>query len=137
MKAAHPAVPSATPKTVGPDAIVIENLLVQARVGVFASEKGQTQALRFDIEMRTVPDYGKVVRETGEYVSYADAVEFIERKAHSGEHVELLEEWAELVACFVLENPLVESVQVKVTKPDIIPAADGVGIRIVRTRAPQ
>jgi len=120
----------------GPDVILVDNLEVQAHVGVHGFEHGQTQRLRFDIEIQTRPDYGQVVRKTSTYVSYEDAIEFIRAKASSGEHVELVEEWAEAVAAFVLQSPLVDVVTVSVTKPDIYPSAAGVGIRIRRRRAP-
>lgn len=119
----------------GQDIILIEGLCIPAEIGVLESEKGQTQALCFDVEIRTVPGYRNIVSKTGSYVSYADTVFFIKEKATSGVHVELVEEWAEAVAAFVLENPLAEHVSVKVTKPEIFDEADRVGIRITRRRS--
>ncbi len=118
----------------GRDTILIDGLIVVAKIGVLDSEKGRTQGLRFDVEIRTVPDYRSIVAETGSYVSYADTVFFIKNKVENGGHVELVEEWAEAVAAFVLQNPLAEEVSVKVTKPDIFEEAAGVGIRICRKR---
>jgi dihydroneopterin aldolase len=118
----------------GRDTIVIEGLLVAAEIGVLDSEKGRTQGLRFDVEIRTVPGYRKIVAETGSYVSYADTVFFIQDKVANGGHVELVEEWAEAVAAFALQNPLADYVTVKVTKPEIFEDAAGVGIRISRKR---
>lgn len=118
----------------GRDTILIEGLLLPTEIGVLDSEKGRRQAVRFDVEIVTVPDYRKIVRETGQYVSYADTVEFIQGKAATGGHVELVEEWAEAVAEFALGNPLAEEVSVKVTKPDIFDDASGVGIRVTRRR---
>ncbi|MCV0428322.1 MAG: dihydroneopterin aldolase [Roseibium sp.] len=119
----------------GQDTILIEDLLIPAQIGILDSEKGRTQAVRFDIEIRTVPGYRKLVRETGTFVSYADAVEFVQAKASSGDHVDLVEDWAEAVAEFVLTNPLADRVTVKVNKPEIFEDAAGVGIRITRKRA--
>jgi len=118
----------------GPDIIVIENLLLPAEIGVLDSEKGRRQSVRFDVEIETVPGYRRIVSESGTYVSYADTVLFIQQKAKDGGHVELVEEWAEAIAAFVLSNPLAARVVVKVTKPDIFEDADGVGIRIARRR---
>ncbi|MEM9632775.1 MAG: dihydroneopterin aldolase [Pseudomonadota bacterium] len=119
----------------GQDTILIDNLLIPAQIGILESEKGRDQAVRFDIEIQTVAGYRKLVTETGTFVSYADAVEFIQNKAASGGHVDLVEDWAEAVAEFVLTNPLAEKVTVTVTKPDIFEDASGVGIRITRKRA--
>jgi len=118
----------------GQDVILIEGLCLPVEIGVLDSEKGRRQTVRFDVEIRTVPGYRQLVRETGAYVSYADTVAFIMEKAAIGGHVELVEEWAEAVAAFALKNPLADRVTVKVTKPDIFKEAEGVGIRITRRR---
>ena len=119
----------------GPDIILIENLLVPAQIGVLESEKGRSQAVRFDVEIQTISGYRQVVADSGTYVSYADTVTFIHEKAQQGGHVELVEEWAEAVAEFVLSNPLAARVTVRVTKPDIFENAAGVGIQVTRRRA--
>ena len=118
----------------GRDVILIEGLKVAAQIGILDSEKNRTQTVCFDIEMQTVAGYRRIVRETGAFVSYADAVEFILEKAASGEHIDLVEDWADSVAEFALTNELVEEVSVKVTKPDIFDEAAGVGIRVKRRR---
>jgi len=118
----------------GQDVILIEGLCLPVEIGVLESEKGRRQTVRFDVEIRTVPGYRQLVCETGAYVSYADTVTFISEKAATGGHVELVEEWAEAVAAFVLKNPLADRVTVRVTKPDIFKEAEGVGIRITRRR---
>jgi dihydroneopterin aldolase len=117
-----------------PDVIVIDNLRVQTHIGVHDFEHQKPQTVRFDVEIETVPGYLDHVRETDNYVSYADVVEYIEAKAASGRHVRLVEEWAASVADFVLENSLVAKVSVSVLKTEIFERAAGVGIRIVRCR---
>ncbi|MET1416940.1 dihydroneopterin aldolase [Roseibium sp. HPY-6] len=119
----------------GPDTILIESLTLPAEIGILDSEKGRRQAVRFDVEIETVGNYRDIVRENGTFVSYADTVMFIQNKVQDGGHVDLVEEWAELIAEFVLSNPLAARVSVKVTKPDIFEDAAGVGIRITRKRS--
>lgn len=119
----------------GQDTILIEGLVLPVEIGLLDSEKGRRQQVRFDVEILTVPDYRRIVRESGRFVSYADTVGFIGDKAASGGHVELVEDWAEAVAEFVLSNPLAERVTVRVSKPEIFDEAEGVGIRISRRRA--
>lgn len=119
----------------GQDVIVIEGLRVPAEIGILDSEKGRSQTVCFDIEILTVPGYREIVRETGNFISYAEPVAFIEDKASSGGHVDLVEDWAETVAEFVLAHPLAQQVSVKVTKPDIFDNVAGAGIRITRIRA--
>ncbi|POF27844.1 dihydroneopterin aldolase [Roseibium marinum] len=119
----------------GQDVILIEGLLVPVEIGILESERGRTQSVCIDVEIRTVPGYRQIFRETGAYVSYADTVEFVQDKAVSGGHTDMVEDWAEAVAGFVLTNPLADRVTVKVTKLDIFDEAAGVGIRISRKRS--
>ena len=127
----HPAAPLAAP-----DLIVVQGLVVDCFIGVFDFERAARQRVRFDVEVDTVAGYADIVRSTGEYVSYADIVEFIQERAASDEHVTLVESWAEDVAGFALGNDLADAVRVTVQKIDIFDAADGVGISIERRRHP-
>lgn len=116
------------------DRIEVRGLEVQAFIGVHDFERERRQGVRFDVEIETVAGYATIVRETGRYVSYGDAVRYIESRAASDEHVELVETWAEDVARHVLENELVASVRVSVLKTNIFEAAEGVGVVIERRR---
>ena len=118
-----------------PDRIIVRGLHVNAFVGVHDFEKQSRQGVRFDIDIETVPDYARIVRDTGRYVSYGDAVAYIERRAASEEHIELVETLAEDVANHVLANDLVSAVRVSVQKTEIYDNADGVGVVIERRRA--
>jgi dihydroneopterin aldolase len=119
-----------------PDRIIVTGLLVDAYIGVYDFERIERQRVRFDVEVDTIDGYADVVRLTGAYVSYADIVEYIEGRAATSDHVELVETWAEDVAMFVLANELAVAVRVTVQKIDIFEAADGVGIAIERLRVP-
>ncbi|MGI9409147.1 MAG: dihydroneopterin aldolase [Hyphomicrobiaceae bacterium] len=117
-----------------PDRIIIQGLHVNTFIGVHDHEKNKRQGVRFDIEIETVSDYAETVRETGRYVSYGDAVAYINHRAASDEHVELVETWAEDVAAHVLANDLVSAVRVSVKKTEIYENVDGVGVVIERRR---
>ncbi len=116
------------------DRIVVDGLVVEAFIGVHDAERTARQRVRFDVEIDTVDDYMDRVRATGEYVSYADVVEYVQQRADTGDHVELVETWAEDVADVALRNRLATSVRVTVRKLDIFEAAAGVGITIERRR---
>lgn len=126
------------PSTVAgrPDRVIVDNLCVSAFIGVHDFEHLERQRVRFDVEVDTVDGYADIVRATGDYVSYADIVEFVTDRAATDEHVELVETWAEDVASFVLRHELAAAVRVRVTKPDIFDGADGVGVSIDRRRSP-
>jgi dihydroneopterin aldolase len=117
------------------DRVIVNGLVVETYIGVHDFERDAPQRVRFDIEVETVVDYADHVELTGSYVSYADIVEHVEARAATGEHVELVETWAEDVASFALQNELAETVRVTVQKLDIFDAADGVGIAIERRRS--
>jgi len=120
---------------VAPDRIIVNGLVVDTFIGVHDFERHARQRVRFDVEIDTVHGYADIVRTTGTYVSYANIVEFIEARAATGEHVEMVETWADDIATFALCNDLAEAVRVTVQKTDIFDRADGVGIRIERRRA--
>ena len=116
------------------DTIVIHDLRVKTMIGVEPEEHLQSQTVRFDIEIEAAAGYASDAARTDDYLSYADIVQFIEAKAGSGEHVRLVEEWAESIADFALAHPLAVSVMVRVLKTEIFESAGGVGIRITRRR---
>ena len=114
------------------DVLFIRDLQVDAFIGVYDHERSARQRVRFDVEIATVEGYAQIVRETGDYVCYAETATFIIDQAAREAHVELVESWAEEVAAFVLRNPLAASVVVSVQKLDAFEAAAGVGVRIER-----
>ncbi len=116
--------------------IIVRELCVDAYIGVLDIEHGVRQRVQFDVEVDTAPGYLDTVRATGEYVSYADVVDYIEQRAATDEHVELVETWADDIASFVLSHPLATGVRVTVQKLDIFERAEGVGIVLDRRRAP-
>ena len=124
-----PAVP-----LVAPDRIIVQGLVVDCFIGVFDFERDARQRVRFDVEVDTIAGYADIVRSTGNYVSYADIVEFVQARAATDEHVTLVETWAEDVAGFALGNDLADTARVTVQKLDIFDQADGVGISIERRR---
>jgi dihydroneopterin aldolase len=130
----EPTPPTRRARPDAPDRIIVTGLVVDAFIGVHDFEREQRQRVRFDVEIDTVADYAEQVQATGAYVSYADVVEFIEARAATDDHVELVETWAEQVAEFALDNQLADAVRVTVQKLDIFAAAAGVGISIERRR---
>ena len=129
--------PAATPSPnmSSADKILVRGLSVDAFVGIHDFEHENRQNLLIDIEIDTVEHYADLVRRTGRYVSYGDAVKFVTTLAASDRHIELVETWAEEIAEFVLQNDLVANVRVTVLKTEIFKEAAGVGITIERQRA--
>jgi len=130
-----PTDPQPSALVAAPDRIIVNGLVVDTFIGVHDFERDARQRVRFDVEVDTVHGYADIVRTTGRYVSYADIVECIQARAASGEHVTLVETWAEDVAAFALTNELADAVRVTVQKVDIFDVADGVGVSIERRRS--
>lgn len=126
----QPVVADRTPH----DRILIRGLQVNTYIGVYDVERLDRQPVVFDVEATTVPGYADIVAVEGRYASYGTIVDFIEERANRGDHIDLVETWAEEVAAFVLQNELIDKVVVRVSKTEIIGAAAGVGVEIVRYR---
>lgn len=132
----HSPITAARPTTTEvADRIVVNGLIVETFIGVHDFERDAPQRVRFDIEIETVADYADRVRTTGDYVSYADIVDHVRGRATAGDHVTLVETWADDVAEFALRNELAAVARVTVQKLDIFDNAQGVGVAIERRRA--
>ncbi|ART80162.1 dihydroneopterin aldolase [Oceanisphaera avium] len=115
------------------DKVFVEGLEVLTTIGVYDWEKDIKQKLRFDLEMgfNTAPaakedDINKAL----DYATLSQVVtEFV--AAHQ---FELLETMAERVAELIFARFAVQFVKVRLTKPNAIVNAQGVGVEILRTR---
>ena len=108
----------------------VRGLEVQASIGVYDHEKGRLQTLVLDVEL----DLGAApVRELADTLDY-DAVARIVRSLASGEHIELVETFAERVALSCLDDGRVLAVRVKVDKPGAIPGAAAAGCEVSYAR---
>jgi dihydroneopterin aldolase len=115
------------------DVIFIDGLQVQALIGVYDFERDATQPLVFDVEM-TVDTRGAggsdALADTVDYAVVAQAIQAC--CAQSG--FALVEALAETIAAQLLRDFPIQAVTLRVTKPQAVPAARGVGVRIVRHR---
>lgn len=108
----------------------VRGLEVQASIGVYDHEKGRLQPLVLDIEL----DMGAApVRELGDTLDY-DGVARLVRALAAGEHIELVETFAERVAMGCLDDPRVLAVRVRVDKPTAIPGAVAAGCAVSYAR---
>jgi len=108
----------------------VRGLEVQASIGVYDHEKGRLQPLVLDIEL----DLGAApVRELGDTLDY-DGVARLVRDLAGGEHIELVETFAERVALGCLDDPRVLAVRVRVDKPTAIPGAVAAGCAVSYAR---
>ena len=109
--------------------VFLENLTVQAQIGVYAHEQGTAQPLVVDVEAELAPATIRSIDDTVDY-------DFIAAAAHrlAGEgHVALVEHYAERLADACLDDLRVQSVRVRVRKPNAVPGATA-GVEIVVER---
>jgi len=117
------------------DIIFIENLEVEAVLGILPHERTTAQRVVFDIQF-FVDIRAAVASENIEStVSYAEVAEAVSDLAVSGRY-QLVETLAEHCAEHILKSFGVPWVRLKVTKPDAVAKARGVGVLIERGQRP-
>lgn len=116
------------------DIIFIKNLTIQAIIGVYEWEKQFKQPLIFDLEMTT--DLSKAaasdaLKDTVNYKQVSDEIiELIEAN-----QFELLESVSDQVCQHIFQQyPSVEKIELTINKPNAVPQAEAVGIKMVRFR---
>jgi len=102
-----------------------------AEIGVFETEHGHKQRLKFNIFLTV--DYGNMSRadNLSDVLSYEIILEAINRSL-SGKRLNLLETLADNVATFCLEYNEVTSVEIQIEKMDRIDGS--LGVRLVRKK---
>jgi dihydroneopterin aldolase len=114
------------------DKVFINDLKVQAVIGVYEWERAHAQALSFDIEMMC--DLSRAGRsdDLSDAINYAEVSESVTELAKTSKPL-LVEKLVSEVANMILERYPVAQVRVKVTKPEAVPNAAGVGVEILRS----
>lgn len=114
--------------------VLVRDLVLAARIGVWKREKHVDQRIRVNVEM-TATKPGPLVAEDGHsgrrdrIIRYDTVVAGIRRLVAEG-HVDLCETLAERVALLCLENRRVRAVRVRVEKLDVYPDATSVGAEV-------
>lgn len=114
--------------------ILVHDLQLDMHIGIYDHELKAAQRVLVCVEatIRDNPNWDADAIENT--FSYEDVVNAANDIAARG-HINLVETYAERIAEFCLQNPLVMAVKIIIKKPDIFPAADFVGVEIYRIRA--
>lgn len=118
--------------------VLIRDLVLAARIGVWKREKLADQRVRVNVELLAArPDLlvatdGRTGRRD-RIIRYDTVVAGIRRLVAEG-HVELCEQLAERIAALCLENRRVRLARVRVEKLDVYPDATSVGAEVERHR---
>ncbi|NNF77539.1 MAG: dihydroneopterin aldolase [Rhizobiales bacterium] len=122
-----------TPSLGGDYCVFVRNLTLYLPIGILDEERGQTQPVIVNVEMY-VKDPGTFSSENiADYVSYADVYDALKILERDEKHIELVENLAETVAAIALSQKGVRRVIVTIEKPEIIAAAQSVGVTIERS----
>lgn len=113
------------------DCVLIEGLAVETVVGVYDWERELSQRLLVDLEMAW--DNGRPGRsdEVTDALDYAAVCERV-RETLQALKPKLLERGAEAVAEMLMQEFGVRRLVLTLRKPGAVPAAQSVGVRIVR-----
>ena len=113
--------------------VFVRDLEIVASVGVHEHEKRYEQRIFISADLAVRDDYDGVSDRLEDVLDYSTLVDGIARLVQS-EHVNLIETLAERIARHCLEDARVESVRVRIEKPDAMPLCRTVGIEIERGR---
>ena len=114
--------------------ILVSDLQINMHIGIYDHEKKAVQKVLLSVEaaISNNPDWqSDSIEKTFSYEEIVKAANDIAARGH----INLVETYAERIADFCLESPLVTAVKVTVKKPDIFPAAGFAGVEIFRVRA--
>ena len=114
--------------------IFVKGLLIQASIGVHPHEHEATQPIIIDVELdmadMKLPKEDRL-HETLDYALVADKCEQLAQEAH----VQLVETLAERIADWALTTDTrVQSVAVRIAKPQALLKADTAGVEVVKSR---
>ncbi|WP_306249610.1 dihydroneopterin aldolase [Parvularcula sp. IMCC14364] len=111
--------------------IFVKDLRVDAFIGAYEEEMGQSQPIIINIEMQVTEPSNPVSDQLEDVVCYNRIVKNIDAILGEG-HIKLVETLAERIAAMCLAHPMGLSARVRVDKPNAIAAAAGAGVEILR-----
>ena len=114
--------------------VIIRNLVLPARVGVYRHEKSAPQQVRINIELTTEDSPQPLNDEIRNVVNYEEVVLSVKEVLAQG-HINLVETLADVIAELCLSDSRVAGVRIGIEKLHAIPEAESVGIEIERFRS--
>ena len=113
--------------------LFVRDLVLEASIGVYETEKGAPQRVRINVDLAVEAPDKPFSDEIAGVVSYEPIVTAAKEIVAEG-HVNLVETLAERLIERCLANPRVHRARVRVEKLDIFPEATSVGVEIERER---
>ena len=113
------------------DKIFVNNLRVQAILGIYPLERERPQEVVISLEIETDCSKAAASKDLTDSLDYATLADAVAELTITGEYL-LIETLIEDIAQHCLRQPLVNGVSIKVEKPQAVQRADSVGVRIYR-----
>ncbi len=129
--AAHPAAPGFAREPGRLDRLLIKDLTLLARIGIYPQER-EPQRVRINAEVEILGDPRPIGDDIAKVISYEDLIARIKDLIGAG-HINLVETLAARIADICLDDPRALRALIRVEKLDIEPGA-AVGIEIERVR---
>ena len=114
------------------DKIFVNNLRVQAILGIYPLEREQPQEVVISLEIETDCRKAAASKDLTDSLDYATLADAVAELTVAGKYL-LIETLIEDIAHYCLRQPLVNGVSVQVEKPQAVHSADSVGVRIYRS----
>jgi dihydroneopterin aldolase len=115
------------------DKLIIKNLAVETRIGVYEWEQNAPQMIWIDLELSIDAKRAAARDDMREAIDYGRLVTAVKERVQTKAY-RLLETVAEEVAALVLSDARVPSVRVRVTKR-ALPGIDSAAVELVRRRS--
>ena len=114
--------------------VFIKDFIIQEIIGIHEHEKIKKQKIKFniviDVDQNTVPDE----KDIKSIVDYEKITNKLENLAKSKKY-NFLESLAEDSFKEIFEDKRINSVKIKIEKPDAIKNADAVGVEVFKSRS--
>lgn len=115
------------------DVVLIDNLALEASIGVFDWEKKVKQVLQFDLALCCDFTQAAQSDEIDDAVNYAQVCEEV-AEVLDRQHYQLLEYLAEKICQHLFLVFPVAAITLTIHKPNAVPKTNRVGVRIIRQR---
>ena len=113
--------------------VIIKDLILNILVGIHSFEKKKKQRVKFNIEILTDPYVSPNSKNLNSILNYEEIVMKIENLTDSKHH-ELLEDLAENILNLIFKNKLVQKINLKIEKLDILKKTKSVGVEVSKTK---
>ena len=107
--------------------VIIKNLVLNIFIGIHNFEKKKKQRVRFNIEVITDPNVKPNNKDLSTILNYEEIVNEIKLLVKKRHH-ELIEDLAENIFEIIFQNRLVQKINVKIEKLDIMKNSESVGV---------